>query len=189
MYSGCNYALFGVEVGGICPLRRYRAEMLTLRPTTLGDLRDLTGWETEPDTSAWLGETGLNWHTRALADLDQEHVIAVDGDALLGFAVLAGLRGGGAVELRRMVVAPAHRGIGRGRALLQAVLVRAYRRYGAQSLWLDVKEHNRRARSLYESSGFIMRETRGNVITELDGTASTLVVMVHQPRSRTEDLL
>lgn len=156
--------------------------MLTLRPTTPDDLHDLSAWETEPDTSRWLGETGNSWHTRALADLDQEHVIAEDGDDVVGFAVLAGLRGGEGVELRRMAVAPAHRGSGRGRALLQAVLVRAYQHHCAQTVWLDVKEHNRRARSLYESAGFVVRETLGNAITEPDGTASNLVIMVHQPR-------
>ncbi|MBO0877731.1 MAG: GNAT family N-acetyltransferase [Pseudonocardia sp.] len=175
----------GVEAGDSCPLRRYRAEMLTLRRTTPDDIDDLTCWETEPGTSAWLGGTGHDWHTRALADLDQEHVVAADRDALVGFAVLAGLRGCGGVELRRMVVAPAHRGTGYGRALLQAVLVRAYRHRGAQTVWLDVKEHNRRARSLYESTGFVARETRRDAIAEPDGAASTLVIMVHQPRWRT----
>lgn len=156
--------------------------MLTLRPTTPHDLHDLTGWETEPDTSTWLGETGHNWHTRALADLDQEHVVASAGEALVGFAVLAGLRGSEGIELRRMAVAPTHRGTGRGRALLQAVLVRAYQHHRAPTVWLDVKEHNRRARSLYETSGFVVRETHRKAIAEPDGTASDLVIMVHHPR-------
>ncbi|WP_051580049.1 GNAT family N-acetyltransferase [Pseudonocardia acaciae] len=154
--------------------------MLTLRATTPDDLRHLAGWETEPDTSTWLGETGADWHARALTDLDQEHLVAADGDALVGFAVLAGLRGGEGIELRRMVVAPAHRGAGRGRALLEAVLARAYRDHGAGTVWLDVKEHNRRARRLYESSGFVVREMRTNAIANPDGTAADLVIMVHQ---------
>ncbi len=155
--------------------------MLMLRSATPADLHDLTGWESEPDTSAWLGETGLAWHTRALADPDQEHVVAVDGETLTGFAVLAGLRGSEGIELRRMVVAPTHRGTGQGRALLQAVLARAYEHHGARTVWLDVKSHNGRASSLYESSGFVVRETRRNAMLEPDGTFSDLVIMVNQP--------
>ncbi|WP_137980464.1 GNAT family N-acetyltransferase [Streptomyces violaceusniger] len=155
--------------------------MLMVRSAAPDDLHDLTGWESEPDTSRWLGETGPAWHARVLADPDQEHVIAVDGETLVGFAVLAGLRRSEGIELRRMVVAPTHRGAGQGRALLQTVLDRAYQHHGAQTVWLDVKRHNRRARSLYETSGFVVRETLRNAIVEPDGTASDLVIMVHQP--------
>jgi ribosomal protein S18 acetylase RimI-like enzyme len=155
--------------------------MLKLRSATPDDLHALTGWESEPDTSRWLGETGPAWHTRALADPDQEHVIAVDGETLVGFAVLAGLRDSKGIELRRMVVAPTSRGAGRGRALLQVVLDRAYQHHGAQTVWLDVKSHNHRARSVYETSGFVARETVRNAIVEPDGAASDLVIMVHQP--------
>lgn len=156
--------------------------MLVLRPTTPDDLRELSGWEQEPDTSTWLGETGPAWHTRALADPDQEHLITTDGDALVGFAVLAGLRGGNSIELRRMVVAPGHRGAGRGRTLLEAVLARAYAHHGVQNVWLDVKSHNVRARSLYESAGFVVRETLTKAIVDPDGTISDLVIMAHQHR-------
>jgi ribosomal protein S18 acetylase RimI-like enzyme len=156
--------------------------MLKLRPTTPEDLDELTAWESEPDTAEWLAETGLAWHTRALADPDQEHVVALDSGASIGFAVLAGLRSGEGIELRRMVVSPEHRGAGRGRALLQAVLERSYRHHGARSVWLDVKTHNRRARALYESEGFLQRQTLQNAIVEPDGTASDLVIMVHRPR-------
>ncbi|WP_328767889.1 GNAT family N-acetyltransferase [Streptomyces sp. NBC_00286] len=99
----------------------------------------------------------------------------------MGFAVLAGLRDSKGIELRRMVVAPTSRGAGRGRALPQAVLDRAYQYQGAQTVWLDVKSRNHRARSLYEASGFVARETLRSAIVEPDGAASDLVIMVHQP--------
>ncbi|MEP7026036.1 MAG: GNAT family N-acetyltransferase, partial [Actinomycetota bacterium] len=97
--------------------------MLTLRPITARDLIHVAAWEARADTSMWLGETGRAWHESVLADPDQEHLIAEDTAALAGFAVLAGMRtGDGAIELRRIVVAPAFRGTGRGRALLRAAL-------------------------------------------------------------------
>jgi diamine N-acetyltransferase len=81
-----------------------------------------------------------------------------------------------------MAVSPEHRGAGRGRALLRAVLERSYRHHGARSVWLDVKTHNHRARALYESEGFLQQRTLRNALVEPDGTASDLVIMVHRPR-------
>lgn len=74
--------------------------------------------------------TGL----RALSDPDQEHLIAIEAEAPEGFAVPAGLRGDPAIELRRIVMSPAHRRTGRGPALLTAVLARAYHH---QSGWMS----------------------------------------------------
>jgi diamine N-acetyltransferase len=155
--------------------------MLTLRPSAVADLDVVTGWEAEPDSALWLGETGLAWHSRALADPDQDHLIAVEEAAPVGFAVLAGLSEGTDLELRRMLVRPAHRGTGRGRALLMAALAWAYQQRGAQGVWLDVKAHNQRARALYESAGFAAASTLTGAITEADGSRSDLIVMTHQP--------
>jgi diamine N-acetyltransferase len=155
--------------------------MLTLRPSTADDLHDLASWEAEPDTALWLGETGPDWHARALADPDQDHLIALEAAAPVGFAVLAGLSGGKDLELRRMLLRPAHRGAGRGRALLTAALGWAYQHRGAQGVWLDVKAHNHRARALYESAGFTFTRTLAGAITEPDGSRSDLIVMTHQP--------
>ncbi|WP_017627171.1 GNAT family N-acetyltransferase [Nocardiopsis chromatogenes] len=140
----------------------------------------------EPDTSAWLGETGTAWHTRALSAPDVEHLTAlhtVDGATGTGEG-RSDRAGDRAVELRRIVVASAHRGTGRGRELLEAVPAWAYERRGARGVWSDVsdvKADNRRARSLYEASGFVVRERRENAGTGPDGTAFGLVAMDHRP--------
>lgn len=155
--------------------------MLSLRPTTPADLPDVAGWEAEPGTAVWLGETGMAWHARALNDPDQEHLVAESSGTPLGFAVLAGLCAGGPIELRRMVVGAAHRGAGHGRGLLAAALVRAYDDHGAREVWLDVKPGNARARALYASAGFTVIETRADAIAEPDGTRSDLIVMTHRP--------
>lgn len=153
--------------------------MLTLRATATGDLEDVARWEAEPDTAVWLGGTGRAWHTRALADPDQEHLIGMDAGVPIGFVVLAGLRAAEVIELRRMVVSTAHRGTGRGRALLLAAVARAYDRHGAREVWLDVKAENERARALYESAGFAATETRADAVPEPDGTRSDLIIMTH----------
>jgi diamine N-acetyltransferase len=155
--------------------------MLTLRETTAADLGWVVAMETAPDTRQWLGETGLAWHERALADPDQEHLVAGDGTALAGFVVLAGLRRADRViELRRMVVAAAFRGSGRGRALLQTALDRACHHHRARRVWLDVKTGNLRARSLYASAGLTVAPALATVMPEPDAAASDLLVMEHE---------
>jgi ribosomal protein S18 acetylase RimI-like enzyme len=153
---------------------------MQIRPTTTQDLVHLAALETAPDTSAWLGETGLAWHERALADPDQEHLVAETAGTLAAFVLLAGLRDGqGAIEVRRMAVLLEFRRTGHGRALLRAALAHAYDLHGARRVWLDVKTQNLRARALYESEGFILTQTLANAVTEADGTASDLLVMDH----------
>jgi ribosomal protein S18 acetylase RimI-like enzyme len=157
--------------------------MLSIRPGTAGDLAQVAVLEIGPDTAMWLGETGLAWHERALADPDQEHLVADDDGRLAGFVLLAGLAGGGhAVELRRMAVDPARRGAGLGRLLLRAALARARDEHGARRVWLDVKAHNLRARALYESEGFTLTDTPAAEMVEADGTTSELVVMARPVR-------
>ncbi|MBO0837516.1 MAG: GNAT family N-acetyltransferase [Actinobacteria bacterium] len=170
--------------------------MLRLRPTVTEDIPALAEWEAAADTAGWLGETGPAWHSRALADPDQDHLLAVDvrapdgqatdGQAadgrppdggVAGFAVLAGLTGGQAIELRRMAVHPARRGTGLGRALLEAVVARCRERHGATEVWLDVKGQNHRARALYESAGFTVTNSLSATITEPDGTRPELIFM------------
>jgi diamine N-acetyltransferase len=154
---------------------------MTLRATAAADLGHVTAWEAQADTRMWLGETGPAWHEQAVADPDQEHLIAEDAGTPAGFAVLAAVRtGDGAIELRRMVVSPAVRGTGRGRALLRAVLARAGHDHRAARVWLDVKPQNQRARQLYETEGFTLTRTIPGALTEPDGTTTDLLVMTRQ---------
>jgi ribosomal-protein-alanine N-acetyltransferase len=68
-----------------------------------------------------------------------------------GFLVAFG--GSADWELENLAVAQAYRRRGLGRRLVRALLVAARRR-GAESIFLEVRESNRTARTLYEAAGF-----------------------------------
>jgi diamine N-acetyltransferase len=70
-----------------------------------------------------------------------------------GFVILALNRPHNAIELRRIAIA--RRGIGLGRAALEATLDHAFGSCAAHRVWLDVMLDNERARGLYESAGFV----------------------------------
>ena len=152
--------------------------MVFLRSTTEADLDFVVALEAPADTSQWLAETGRSWHTRALSDPDQEHLVATVDDVVVGFVVLAGVRDpGGVVELRRMVVGTEHRGIGLGRELLRRAAAHAHETLGARAIWLDVKPTNHRAISLYRSEDFNQERTVPGALAGPDGTLSGLIVM------------
>ena len=155
--------------------------MLNVHPTVEDDLPYVTAWEADPQTAGRLGETGEEWHAAVLADADQEHLFATADGEPVGFAVLAGLDEGHTMEVRRVVVRPDQRGVGRGRSLLRAVVARAYRRHGAQRVWLDVQFDNHVARRLYESEGFVAAVTPGAGPTGEYRRLAELVIMVHRP--------
>jgi ribosomal-protein-alanine N-acetyltransferase len=67
-----------------------------------------------------------------------------------------------------LVVAPAHRGRGHGRALLARALA-ALRSRGVDTAELEVAADNDRARSLYESLGFTVVERRPDRYASGDG--------------------
>jgi diamine N-acetyltransferase len=152
--------------------------MVVLRGTTEADIDRVVALEAAPDTSRWLAETGRSWHTRALVDPDQEHLVAIVDRAVAGFVVLAGL--GDArrvVELRRIVVGAEYRGAGLGRELLRRAVAYAYETLGAREVWLDVKPTNHRAISLYRSEGFTEKRTAPGSPDEPSGKVADLIVM------------
>lgn len=78
--------------------------------------------------------------------------IVLEGDSVAGSAA-ARTVGPGIVELKRMYLAPALRGQGLGRRLLERVLEWS-RQQGARRLVLDTLPQMTAARRLYEAAGF-----------------------------------
>lgn len=151
--------------------------MVLLRATAENDLDAVAAAEADADTRRWIGDTSRAWHRLAIEDSDQEHVVVLDQERFAGFVVLAGLSSPHCtVELRRILVAPEHRGKGLGRQAFRAAVDRAFG-HGAHRVWLDVKQTNRPARSLYASEGFIEEGVQREAMLEEDGSWTSLVMM------------
>jgi RimJ/RimL family protein N-acetyltransferase len=95
-------------------------------------------------------------HLGALASEDLSHLIIeniADGSRV-GYIILAGLADANqSIEFRRIVVT--EKGKGYGKEALRLVKKLAFEELKAHRLWLDVREHNVRARHVYESEGFV----------------------------------
>jgi len=90
-----------------------------------------------------------------------EVIVLLAGSGPDGFAQLrfrpSVIRDGLDAYLEELYVAPAQRGQGLGRALLEAAMEEC-RRLGATRIELGTSEDDAAARGLYESAGFINRE-------------------------------
>lgn len=103
------------------------------------------------------------------------------GDELerIGFVILQGCRNPNAsVELKRLVLQPKGRGL--GRAAVRQLKAMAFAQLKAHRFWLDVKSLNTRAYVLYRSEGFVeegrLRESVRVTIDGADGYDSLIVM-------------
>jgi RimJ/RimL family protein N-acetyltransferase len=93
-------------------------------------------------------------HQRRMTDSDCGCFIVEEHGASVGYVILRGLTtGSGTIELQRIVIGLPGRGLG-SRAL-RLVIDKVFQEYGARRLWLDVFQHNNRARHVYRKAGFI----------------------------------
>jgi RimJ/RimL family protein N-acetyltransferase len=133
---------------------------LELRQTSPTDIPYVVSLEQADENRPYIVPWSAERHLAALNEPDFLHAILLGQDRA-GFLILMGLSSPHrSIEFRRIVVE--HKGKGIGRAALRLVKRTAFRELGAHRLWLDVKTHNDRARSLYLSEGFkeegILRE-------------------------------
>ncbi len=109
--------------------------------------------------------------------LNPPHLIienTADGSRV-GYIILAGLADvNQSIEFRRIVVT--EKGKGYGKQALRLVKKLAFDELKAHRLWLDVKEHNVRARHLYEAEGFLAEGVLRECIKADVGFESLLVM-------------
>jgi ribosomal-protein-alanine N-acetyltransferase len=96
------------------------------------------------------------------------------GDVIQGFTLSRVVAG--EVELLLVAVDPALRRRGIGRLLVEQVAVDA-RRFGATTLFLEVRENNAAARQLYRALGFVDVGRRANYYTGTSGERFAAITM------------
>lgn len=120
---------------------------LRVRSMTGADLGPVLEIETASFSTPWSRAT----FDRLLSQETAGTLVAVAAGTVLGYAVYWHVKD--EAELGNLAVDPDHRRRGVARRLLHEVLSSA-RREGAAALYLEVRESNRAARSLYGTEGF-----------------------------------
>jgi ribosomal-protein-alanine acetyltransferase len=110
-------------------------------------------------TDAWSAELMAaelsSPHGRYLVDVEPVAGSASPGvaEVVVGYGGVRALRGSADGDIQTIALDAAHRGSGRGRALLRALLAEAAER-GAREVFLEVRADNPVAQGLYVSEGF-----------------------------------
>ncbi|MFS0852821.1 ribosomal protein S18-alanine N-acetyltransferase [Microbacterium sp. 179-I 3D4 NHS] len=123
---------------------------MSLRPATPADLDAIMAIEHRSfPTDAWSAEA-------MAAELASPHgsylVDEIDG-VVVGYGGVRALQGGADADIQTIALDADHRGSGRGRALLRALLSATAAR-GAREVFLEVRADNPVAERLYASEGF-----------------------------------
>jgi RimJ/RimL family protein N-acetyltransferase len=149
---------------------------MLLRLANPADLPAIVALEQTPVAREFVGQWSEGRHHATMTGGDARYYVSqTEWGELEAYAILRGLQEGSrAIELKRIVVAVPERGL--GRQVIKELLRIAFRELGAHRLYLDVFDHNARARHVYESLGFryegVMREA-----ANLDGRWCDLHLM------------
>ena len=123
---------------------------MTLRPATAADLDAIMLIENRSfPTDAWSTET-------MAAELDSPHgqyLVDEHDGSVIGYGGVRALQGSPDADIQTIAFLAEHRGAGRGRALLRALLATARDR-GAREVFLEVRADNPAAAGLYLAEGF-----------------------------------
>jgi diamine N-acetyltransferase len=133
---------------------------MVLRKTEERDLDAVLKMEADARRDRWVIGWSKKQHRNAMRDPDAEHWVLEDPDTgqPVGYVILQGIQNPhGSIELKRIVVSRPGRGL--GKEALRFFIRRCFDELGAHRLWLDVMEHNERARRVYESVGFVREGT------------------------------
>ncbi|GAB3600244.1 ribosomal protein S18-alanine N-acetyltransferase [Microbacterium tumbae] len=124
---------------------------MTIRVATSADLGAIMAIERDSfPTDAWSAET----MAAELAGEHSHYLVDIGGqDEVIGYAGLRAVRGATDADVQSIALREGHRGAGRGRALLRALLAEASAR-GAREVFLEVRADNPGAEGLYRSEGF-----------------------------------
>lgn len=123
---------------------------MSIRVATPGDLEGIMAIEHSSfPTDAWSADT-------MRAEIASEHTVylvdEVEG-TIIGYGGVRALQGGTDADIQTIALNAEHRGSGRGRALLRALLAEASARH-AREMFLEVRADNPAAEGLYLSEGF-----------------------------------
>jgi diamine N-acetyltransferase len=156
-----------------------------LRRTAEGDLDFVVAAEGASENRRFVGQWTQGEHRAALSNPDLAHFVveSVDDGRAVGYVIMAGLLDDNrSVEFQRVVIT--EKGKGYGREVLRAVKKMAFEELKAHRLWLDVREHNERARRLYESEGFVAEGMLRECVSVGEGWESLVLMSVLEQEYR-----
>ena len=143
--------------------------MISISPIEAQDFDALYAIEQAAHAVPWsLGTLKNNQGERYL------NLKIAEGHQIYGFAICQTVLD--EATLFNIAIAPQKQDLGLGRQLLNELITRL-RQKGILTLWLEVRESNKKAQALYDSLGFNQVDIRKNYYPTPDGKRENAVVM------------
>jgi len=161
-------------------------DRVVLRKTEERDLDAVLQMEEDARRARWVIGWSREQHLDAMKDPDAEHWVLEDPvtGQPVGYVDLQGIQNPhGSIELKRIVVSQPGRGL--GKEVLRFFIRRSFEDLGAHRLWLDVMEHNERARHVYESVGFVKEGTLRECLKIGDRYVSLHIMSILRKEAKT----
>jgi diamine N-acetyltransferase len=152
---------------------------IKLRPTVQRDVDYVCSAEQDDANARFIAPWPEAKHRAALADPDLKHFIveAKDNHERVGFVILAGIAGANrSIEFMRIVIT--EKGKGYGGAAVREVKHYSFVCLAAHRLWLDVKESNTRAQTIYAREGFRYEGILRECLIDTNGFQSLIVMSI-----------
>ena len=154
-----------------------QSDSILLRRTEVRDLDFVFTSEHSEENKMFVSQQTINEHQKMLLDGDILHLIVEEKSSRksVGYVILAGFKNKNkSIELRRIVIT--EKGKGFGREAIKLCKVIAFEIEKAHRLWLDVRQHNKRAYNLYTSEGFVEEGTLRECVLN-EGNFESLIVL------------
>ncbi|KAB8329969.1 GNAT family N-acetyltransferase [Scytonema tolypothrichoides VB-61278] len=150
--------------------------MIKIRYAESTDIEFILCQEARNEFKDFIFRWSRDEHNRNLNNDDKRYfMIENESPEVIGYAILSGFQSSNrSIELTRIIIDQP--GLGYGKRALQILIKKVFEEYSAHRFWLDVFEHNQRARHVYQSVGFkeegILREA-----VKQEDKYSSLVIM------------
>jgi diamine N-acetyltransferase len=156
---------------------------MKLRGATTEDLNFIVNLERQFLNLNLVGADDVPTHTNRMNDPDCQYWIVEEDGSPAGHVILCGLKSPNrSLELKRIVIAQLGQGL--GRRVMDEILRKAFDELSAHRLWLDVFEHNARARHVYRSAGLVEEGVLRECVKQPDRYASLVVMSMLEDEYR-----
>ncbi|WP_432406208.1 GNAT family N-acetyltransferase [Wukongibacter sp. M2B1] len=156
-----------------------KSTLINLRYTEEKDLDFVLKAECHPDNCAYVFQWTREQHLEAMSDSDILHLIVEDNidSKPVGYIISTGFESPERnIELKRIVITD--KGKGFGREALRLIKRLSFEKFNAHRLWLDVRDHNLLAQSLYKSEGFIQEGLLRECVLYKDKFESIIIMSI-----------
>lgn len=126
--------------------------MIQVEKALAEDAAVFAAYEQTTDTQEYIHPYSYDQHLQKLQDPTLVYLRILENNVLKGFFILALDPDGKSIEFRRIVVSEKGQGIGqKAIALMEQFCLQELKR---RRIWLDVFEHNKRGKYIYEKIGY-----------------------------------